>query len=162
MAYTTLDDVRALISKHTQTTDIGDANSAMSEVEADSIVANVQDEIDTLLSSQGVVVSVAAPTHFLGKLKLLNGYGAAARILKSILPDVVGPGETPAYMYWEGLYREGKKSIQDGTGIPGDAVMVGGNANAAGSTATHLTDFPDENPEQGVNARPRFEKWKVW
>jgi len=162
MAYTTLTNVKALISKAVKATDIGDGNSPMTTVQADQIVVNVQGEVDTLLSSQGVVVEVTTPAHFVSALAQLVEYGSAARILKSILPDVTGPGETPAYMYWENLYKQGRKDIKDGCLIPLDAVMVGATANAPGSTATHLTEYPEENPDQGANAAPKIVKGKVW
>jgi hypothetical protein len=159
MVYATIAEVRGLLARAVETNDFG-SNNPMTEAEATAIISDVGDEIDTCLSAQGLTVPVSSPTHFVNALGLLNAYGACARILKSILPDVTGPGETPAYAYWESLYTKGKKAIEDGSGIPAGAVTPGGSV--AGAAASHLTDHPDENPDLGANANPEITRGKVF
>lgn len=158
MPYADLDDVRGLLAKSLSNgTDFGDAG-APTEVQAEAIIASVSAEIDVVLAARGITVPVTEPAYFLSSLLPVNAHGAAARILRSWFPDAVGPGEQPAYAYWQALYDGAIEAMKDGSMIPPGAPTSGQRVVAA----THLTEYPDEDPDLGEQANPAFTRGKVW
>jgi len=152
-AYATLDDVRGLIGQFTI-----DATSKPTATQAQVIVDDTADEIDVRLAGAGFLVPVTAPAYFLDWLGLLNGYGAAAAILKSKLPDATGQGDTPAYAFWEARYQAGLDDISSGTvGIPDAATGTG-----LILPSTYFTRNPDVEEATGAIAEPMFTIGKVY
>lgn len=153
MSYAVIGDVQELIAQFPLS-----ASSAPTTAQATQITTDISNEIDVTLSGAGFSVPVAAPQYFVDWLGLLNGYGAAAAVLKSMFPNAVGPGETPAYAFWEARYQEGLKAIRDGTIDPPEAAD---NANFV-LPSTYLTRNPDSEEPLGAIAEPLFPVGKVY
>lgn len=153
MAYAQITDVQALISQFPLT-----ATSKPTLAEATALMGDVSNEIDVRLSASGVEVPVTAPAYFLAWLGLLNAYGTAAAVLKSIAPGATGPNETPAYAFWEARYQGGLTAITDGSMIADTA--LGGSNNILPSS--YLTRNPDTDEPLGDQAEPLFSVGKVF
>lgn len=153
MAYATLAEVQGLIAQFT----IG-ASTTPNTTQANAIITDVSNEIDVRLASAGFSVPVTTPAYLLDWLGLLNAYGAAAAILKSAFPDAVGPGDTPAYAFWEERYQAGLKLISDGEVAPPGA---GSNENNV-LPSTYLTRNADAEEAIGVIAEPLFKMGRVF
>jgi|SRR3990167_3649167 len=150
MAYATVAMVAELMAQFT----IGSATKP-STAQTDVIIDQVADEIDTALAVAGVLVPVTSPVYFLGWLEGLNSAGATARVLKSMFPGTTGAGETPAYAFYQRIYTDGVKGIQNGTMIPPDAV----EGSRTGPT-TYFTSHSDEEEDLGTIAEPFFQRGK--
>lgn len=147
MPYAVIGDVQELIAQYPLS-----VSSAPTTAQATQIVLDISNEIDVMLSGAGFSVPVTTPSYFVDWLGLLNGYGAAAAVLKSMFPNAVGPGETPAYAFWEARYKEGLKAIADGTISPPESPS---NANFV-LASTYLTRNPDTEEALGDIAEPMF------
>lgn len=154
MAYATLDNVRALLSKFTI-----DANSAPSATEATTLIDQIDGEINTVLASVGVTVPVAAPAHFVSALAILNTYGAAVLVAQAMFPDRAGAAEGSAALYtvWDQRYRTGLAKLRDGSGIP-PSVAVGGRVHPS----TYFTRNPDAEEDLGDIAEPTFTRTMIF
>lgn len=152
MAYAVIADVQGLMAQHTLT-----ATSKPTLTQATAITNDTSDEIDARLAAVGVVTPVTTPASFLRALALLNAYGAAAAILKSMFPDAVGPGDTPAYAFWEKRYQDGLDAISAGAdgGVIPPAVP---DSLEAVRPSTYFTRNPDEEEFLGDIAEPMFKK----
>jgi hypothetical protein len=127
-----------------------------SDTQAEAIVDEISFEIDAKLASVGVsVIPATDPSYFVGWLKLLNMYGAAAAILKSMFPASVGAGETPAWAFWESRYNKGMKSLEDGSAIP-----PGIASSSRVTPSAYGVRFPQEDAVLGPNAEPFFKRSK--
>lgn len=151
--YATMVDVQDLIAQFPIS-----ATSAPTTTQATVIVNDTADEINARLSAAGLTVPVTAPASFLRALVLLNAYGAAAAILKSMFPDAPGPGDTPPYAFWEERYKAGLVAIANGSMIPVDAVA---NTNSV-LPSTYLTRNPDSEEALGDIAEPLFTIARVY
>lgn len=147
MSYGTMADVQELIAQFT----IG-VTSTPTTTQATAIITDISNEIDVALSAAGVTVPVTTPAYFLDWLGLLNAYGAAAAVLKSMFPGTTGPDETPAYAFWEARYQDGLKTIRNGSGIPAGTTA---GANAV-MPSTYLTRNPNSEEALGDIAEPLF------
>lgn len=153
MSYATDADVQELIAQFT----LG-ASSVPTLTQAGNIRTDISNEIDVRLSGAGFSVPVMTPSYFVDWLGRLNAYGAAAAILKSMFPDALGPGETPAYAFWEARYQEGLKAIADGAVSPPEAAS---NSNQV-LPSTYLTRNADAEEDLGAIAEPLFKIGKVF
>lgn len=151
--YVEVSDVKAIIAAF----DVGRETNP-DRLEADTIVIDTDAEINSVLDAAGLSVPVTTPSHFVDWLKALNKYGAAAAILKSMFPDAAGPGETPAYAFWEARYRNALKMFAKGQGIPDSATKGGGDLNPS----TYLTRNPDVEEDLGDIAEPRAKMGRVF
>lgn len=153
MAYAVQADVEGLIAQWTLS-----ATSKPTSTQVGVIITDVSNEIDSLLAGLGYTVPVTAPSYFLDWLGILNAYGAAAAVLKSMFPDAAGPGETPAYAFWESRYKAGLGRLKDGSAIPA------GLARSSKSLvpSTYFTRNPDEDEDLGDIAEPRIKMDKVF
>ena len=142
MSYALLARVQGMIATITI-----DASSVPTSTQATQMIDDVSDEIDAVLGGVGVSVPVTAPSWFLNRLALLNSYGAAAMILKSAYPEASGPGENPAYAFWESRYKEGLKAIRSGQDVPASLITSGENQGMQPSS--YFTRNPDEEEELG-------------
>lgn len=154
MAYASAADVANLHAKFPTS-----ATSKPTTTQAGFIIVDISNEIDVALAAQGVSVPVTAPQYFVDWLGILNAYGAAAAILKSMFPDATGAAESPAYAFWEKRYQEGLASLRDGSGIPPE--IVGSGSNYVRPT-TYLTENPDEEYDLGEIGEPFFTRDKVF
>lgn len=153
MPYATMADVQNLVAQITIST-----TSVPTTTQATAILTDVSNEIEVRLASAGFSVPVTAPAYLLDWLGLLNAYGAAAAVLKSALPDATGPGDTPAYAFWEARYQAGLKAISDGTISPPEAAS---NDNRV-MPSTYLTRNPDTEEDLGDIAEPLFKIGKAF
>lgn len=153
MAYAVIADVQDLVAQFTI-----DANSKPSVSQATTILNDTSDEINARLAARGLTTPVTSPASFLRALALLNAYGAAAAVLKSMFPAAVGPNETPAYAFWEKRYQDGLAAIGDGSMIPPDAAS---NANVI-DPSTYFTRNPDTEEPIGAIAEPMFKMGKTF
>jgi len=134
------------------------ATSAPTTTQATTIINDTADEINARLSAAGLTTPVTTPASFLRALALLNAYGAAAAVLKSMFPDAVGPGDTPAYAFWEERYKAGLAAIANGSMSPADSVSNAGSI----LPSTYLTRNPDSEEALGDIAEPLFPVGKVY
>jgi hypothetical protein len=153
MTYGVICDVEGLMAQFTIS-----GTTKPDDTKAGVILDDVSDEIDVVLAAYGLTVPVTAPAYFLAWLGLLNAYGATAAILKSMFPGSTGPGENPAWAFWEKRYREGLAGLKDGSLIPGEAVP----AAAFPDPSTYLTRNPDQDEDLGDIAEPRFKRSMTW
>lgn len=149
MSYATLAETQQLISKWT----LG-ATTTPTATQAQAIVDEISYEVDAKLAAGNVsTIPVTEPAYFLGYLKLVNMYGAAAAILKSMFPASVGAGETPAWAFWESRYQKALKALEDGSALP-----PGVTTSVRISPSSYGTRYPLEDAEIGVNAEPFFKR----
>lgn len=150
MAYATEVRVESLMSQF----DIS-GSTKPTTVQVARIITDVDAELDVALAAQGVTTPVTAPTDFLNWLIGISSIGVTARVCRSAFPDVAGPGEQPAFRYWQKLYDGALDGIKDGSMIP-PTVATGG----AVSPSTYLTRNPDTEENLGDIAEPKFKMGK--
>ncbi len=119
------------------------------------IITDVDAELDVALAAQGVTTPVTAPTDFLSWIAGVSSIGVVARVLRSSFPDVAGPGEQPAFRYWQKLYDGALGGIKDGSMIP--PTVATGSATAP---STYFTRNPDAEENLGDIAEPKFKMAK--
>jgi hypothetical protein len=147
MAYAVIGDVTGLIAQFPIS-----VGTKPTTAQATAIMTDISNEIDVALSSAGVAVPVTTPDFFLNWLGLLNAYGAAAAVLKSMFPGATGAEETPAYAFWEARYREGLDAIRNGKAIPADTI----SGTDFVLPSTYLTENPETELDLGTIAEPLF------
>jgi hypothetical protein len=125
------------------------------------IISEVEGYIESILAAKGIAVPVTLPAYFEQALEGISVAGCAARVLKSMFPDAIGAGETPAYAYWQKLFDDGIKGLVDGSLIPDDPEVIG-SASGYVAPSTYFTNNPDEEVELGDIAEPRFKMDKVF
>jgi len=153
MAYSDVNDVRDLLGKFTLS-----GTSKPTEAQATGLLDQVAAEIDSVLAGAGYSVPVAAPDYFVSSLKLLNSAGAAAAILRIMMPDAAGAAETPAAGFWAQWYRDGLARLKDGSGVPPDVIT-----NAASvAPSSYFTRNPDVEEDLGDIAEPLFKIGTVY
>ena len=155
MAYAALADVQGLLGKFTLS-----ASSKPTSTQATTIIGQISAEIDSVISAAGYFVPVASPAWFLDYLKLLNAYGAAAAVLRSMFPDRAGAGEASAALeiFYAAQYNRGLRRLASGESIP-----PGLAAGAAQVTpSTYFTRNPDEEEDLGDIAEPFFKRNTVF
>jgi hypothetical protein len=153
MAYTTEVEVEALVAN---AGDFGAATKPTSD-QLTVIIDEIASEINTHLAARGITVPFVSSgsgeqDEFATFLSAVNAWGATASALKSRYPDVFGPGEIPAYAFWEKKYQAALDDIDEGVGIP---TSVASSA-AIASPSTMNTRNPDENEDLGLRANPSF------
>lgn len=148
MAYATVPDVERLMAQFV----IG-SSTKPTETQVETIIADTEQEINAILAGRRITVPVTQPTEFVGWLKLLVSYGATAAVLKSMFPSAAGPGETPAYAFWESRYKAGLKGLSDGTLLPAE-YQTGIKPN------TYFTRNPSSEESLGDIAEPWFKRSK--
>lgn len=156
MSYATNGEVQGAIAKFT----VGAATKPTT-TQMTTMISEVEGFIDSVLSARGITTPITAPSQFVSALQGIAVAGTAARVLKSMFPDAVGAGETPAYAYWQKLFDDGIKALVDGSLIPDDPLVVG-SASGYVAPSTYFTNNPDEEAEIGVIAEPFFTRGKVF
>lgn len=146
MAYATEAKVEALMAKFAV-----DGSTTPTNTQLTIIIDDVAGDMDSRLAAKGVTVPVTSPAYFLDYLEGINSMGAAARTLRSMFPDVSGPGEQPAYNFWQARYNAFLKGVDDGSVIPPDA-MKGETV----APSTYLTRNPDTEEDLGDISEPLF------
>jgi len=147
MAYAIIADIERLMAQ----INLGSL-SRPNGMQVQSIIDDTEHEVNTALSSRSIDVPITIPAEFVGWLGLLVSYGATAAILKSMFPDATGPGESPAYSFWEARYRLGLKGIIDGALIPGSIPRI-----RKVRPSTYFTRNPAGEEDMGVH-EPSFKR----
>lgn len=132
-----------------------DGTTSPDSTQVAAIITDVDAELDVVLAAQGVTTPVTAPADFLSWVTGIASIGVTARVLRSAFPDVTGPGEQPAYRYWQKLYDTALAGIKDGSMIP-PTVSAGG----AISPSTYFIRNPDAEEDLGDIAEPKFKMAK--
>ena len=100
--YSTTDDVNTLLGPHKVTSD-----TSFTLANLTAVLLRLSARVDAILNSVGfapVPVVDDSSTEIgilLGHLKTVVSWGGAAISFKANFPEAVGPGETPAYAYWD-------------------------------------------------------------
>ena len=154
-AYAALADVQGLIAKFTIS-----ASSKSTDTQAGVIITDVSAEIDSVIAGAGYAVPVTAPAWFLNALKLLNAYGAAAAVLRSMFPDRTGgeDGSSALESFYAAQYNRGLRRLATGEAIPPG--LAAGSAQVTPST--YFTRNPDEEEDLGDIAEPFFKRSTVF
>lgn len=139
MVYATFEQVSSRIAR-LDLDDLTPVTQNNVELFADDVSA----EIDSALVALGYGVPVTEPTWFMNRLRSLCSDGAAAITLKASFPDAKGPGEQPAYAYYEKRYQNGLKQLNAGA-HPKKAEL--------GTADTYLTQNPDLDVPLNTSAR---------
>ena len=155
MAYAVIDDVQGLIAKFPLS-----ATTTPTTTQVTTLITQVSAEIDSVIAGAGYAVPVTAPAWFLVALKLLNGYGAAAAVLRSMFPEKAGGGEAAVAMesYYASQYQRGLKRLGTGESIPPG--LATGTAQVKPST--YFTRNPDAEEDLGDIAEPFFKRDTVF
>lgn len=125
-----------------------------SREQVESIIADTEHEVNVMLDSASILIPIdVASVSFLGFLKMVVSYGATAAILKSMFPSIQGPGDTPAYAFWESRYNSRLKGIIDGTLVPSDVIRTTTKAKPS----TYFTRNPGGEESLGVH-EPWFKR----
>ncbi len=138
MAYTDTDAVNGVLGDHAAT-----SSSVPTLTQLAEIIDDVAAQIDTCLQSVGVASIPVTDTDFARTLKSVNNYGARAQFLKGMFPEATGPGENPAFAFWQKLYDdiiEGWKDPEGPFGLP--TGLLGGPGDA--DPSTYFTRNPNE------------------
>lgn len=159
MAYTTETEVEGLV---VNAGDGFDATSAPTTAQLAVISDEIASEMDAHLSARGLSVPFVSDGSgeqdaFATFLSAVNAWGAAASALKSRFPDALGPGETPAYAFWEKKYQQALDDIDAGIAVPSS---VSSSASIA-APSTMNTKYPDEDADLGARANPSFRRSMV-
>jgi hypothetical protein len=151
-----LADVQGLIATFTI-----DAGSQPTDTQATAIIAGISSEIDAILGSAGYAVPVTAPASFVGFLKLLNEFGAAAAILTSMFPgaleDPQNLADARSSAYWAARYKAGLDLLESGKVIPPDLL-----SGAVVAPSTYFTRNPMTEELLGDIAEPTFKRSQVF
>lgn len=148
MAYCTITDVQALNPKRTY-----DTSSTPTQTQVESLVTQISNEIDSILSARGLTVPVTTPDHFVAHLKQVNAYGAAALAEMAMFPEATGLGATTHGSELWRIYRDMRDKLEKGE-LP---VSVEGGAGPRGFFEQHPITEPTEDYEW---REPKFKKNK--
>lgn len=147
-SYANTDDVNVLMGPHriSETT-------KLNLTDLQKLLANVDADINTRLVAFGVSVVPVVDPAFKLYLKTIETWSAAAQAFKIQFPEAVGPGEQPAYAYWEKRYQEALKMLTSvGSGLIPEDLM-----GTTGQASSYFTRNPDEEEELGdLAGRPHF------
>lgn len=144
MAYATTTDVNAVLGDHAAASD-----TIPTITQLGLMIDGISSQIDTILKSQGVSsvpVSSSTDSTFATYLVEVNKWGAAAEFLKGMFPEATGPGENPAFAFWQKKYDDVLKMWTDAgitspsQGIPTD--LLGGPGDA--DPSSYFTRNPNE------------------
>ena len=119
MSYAVADDVNVLMGPHKVT-----ASTAFTLTDLTAILLRLSARVDGLLSSVGLgVVPVVddgsiETSILLAHLKTIVSWGGAAIAFRTLFPEAVGPGETPAFAYWDKKFTDASVRLAARNDIP--------------------------------------------
>ena len=153
-SYTDAADVNQLLGPHAAT-----ASTTPSLTDLGEFVDEVEAEVNVALAGAGVdAIPVTGDATFQTYLGFVVQWGAAAAHLKGMCQETTGPGESPAFRFWEVKYQAALKLLRDGTDIP-TALMAGGDDNPL--PTSYFTRNPDTEEDLGDIAEPFFKRSTV-
>lgn len=138
MAYTDTDGVNSILGPHAAT-----SSTRPTVTELDAMVNGIDAQINSVLRGAGidiVPVTSSDDSIFNRFLVEVNKWGAAGEFLKALFPEVTGPGESPAFGFWEKRYQDTLKQWREGMDLP--ASLLSGPNDP--SPSTYFTANPDE------------------
>lgn len=143
--YTDVDKVNRILGPHA----VSDTTPVTRE-SAELLVKAVQSEIDTELAMLGVTSALpfATVSPFRTYLGAIASWGVAAQILKASFPEATGPGESPAYAYWEKKYQEALEEVTEEDAIK---VLIGLGATTylSAQASGYFTRYGDDEAVVG-------------
>jgi len=128
------------------------ASTKPTTTQATSFVDEIDAEINVLLEKHSVTTPVTSPAAFLTWLGNVSANGATATVLKSMFPDATGPGETPAYSFFEKRYQDALKELRAGDVIPASLLESEDDAGPS----TYFTRNPVDEEDLGGISEPYF------
>lgn len=146
MAYTDTTAVNGVLGDHAAT-----SGSTPGLTQLSAIIEGISSQIDVCLKSVGVAsvpVTSAADSTFATFLAEVNKWGATAEFLKGMFPEATGPGENPAFAFWQKKYDDVLKGWKDPDGPFGlPTGLLGGPGDA--DPSTYFTRNPSEEEVLG-------------
>tara|TARA_Y100000310_G_scaffold94659_1_gene92412 strand:- start:466 stop:939 length:474 start_codon:yes stop_codon:yes gene_type:complete len=152
MAYASTSDVNRVLGPHEAT-----ATTAVTLTDLGNIIDGISAQIDSVLKGAGVgtvPVTSSADSTFATFLIAVNIWGAAGEYLKGLFPEATGPGESPAFAFWQKKYTDTLKAWREGKDLPSG--LTGGSNDQAPST--YFTRNPDEEELLGDLAEASMTK----
>ena len=143
MAYTDTTGVNGVLGPHAAT-----SSTAVTLDQLTTMIDGIAAQIDTVLKGAGVAavpVTGGLDSTFNTFLVEVNKWGAAGEYLKGLFPEAVGPGESPAFAFWEKKYQDTLKAWREGKDLP--AGLLSGPNDPGPST--YFTRDPDEEETLG-------------
>jgi len=137
MSYSTTAEINRLLGPHAVT-----ASTPVTTTDVDNMRATMADFIDGQLSSLGVSTVPVTNAIVMATLAGIESWGVTAQVLKALFPEAIGPGEQPAFAYWQKLYDNAMKDL---------SAMVVGWAKGGLVTATKVSEVSSyftENTEE--------------
>jgi len=106
MAYSTTAEINRILGPHAVT-----ATTPVTTTDVDALRATISGVIDGELSALGVSTVPVANAVVMATLAGIESWGVTAQVLKALFPEATGPGEQPAFAYWQKLYDEAMKGL---------------------------------------------------
>ena len=141
MAYSTVDQVRSRMAQFS----IG-TSTKPTTAQVTTFLDEIDSEINVILTGHGIETPVTTPADFVTWLSNVAANGVTALVLKSMFPNTVGPGETPAWAFFEKRYQDALKMLREGGVIPG----------ADSQASTYFTRNPVTEEDLGGISEPLF------
>tara|TARA_Y100000310_G_scaffold333905_2_gene412438 strand:+ start:12429 stop:12902 length:474 start_codon:yes stop_codon:yes gene_type:complete len=138
MAYATTAQVNRILGPHEAT-----ATTAVTLTDLGNLIDGISAQIDTVLKGAGVSVvpvTSSVDSTFATFLIAVNIWGAAAEYLKGLFPEATGPGESPAFAFWQKKYADTLAAWRKGEDLPSG--LTGGANDQAPSG--YFTRNPEE------------------
>ncbi len=105
MSYSTTEQVNRILGPHAVT-----ATTPVTTSDVDALRSDVSYKIDAVLISEGASVP-ATDTTVTDYLGAMESWGVTAQVFKALFPEASGPGEQPAYAYWQSLFTDALSSL---------------------------------------------------
>jgi len=143
MAYSTAAQVNRLLGPHATT-----ASTPVTTTELEAIAGDVSRRIDAVLRNAGVLTIPVTDASFSAYLGVVESYGVTAQVLKALFPEAMGPGEQPAFAFWQALfnaamgYDSAKHGLAQRVGIPSTLFSVE-------LVSSYFTEHTEEEAELG-------------
>ena len=146
MAYCTTTDVNAILGVHPAT-----SSTTPTLTQLGLMIDDISAQMDAYLKGAGIAsvpVTSSQDSTVAAFLIGVNKWGAAASFLKGMFPEATGPGENPAFAFWEKRYNnvlDGWLDKDGPKGIPANLLGGAGDANPS----TYFTRNPDQEETLG-------------
>ncbi len=135
--YTQTDDVNILLGPHKVT-----EGTKLTLSGLEKLLISVDADLNARLTSYGVAAIPVIDPAFKSYISTLASWSAAAQALRINFPEATGPGESPAYAYWEKRYQDAMGRFQ--VSVPEDLLSGG-----TGTASSYFTKNPEMEAELG-------------
>jgi hypothetical protein len=112
MPYSTNIQVNRNLGPHTVSID-----TIVTVAEVDALRTETAAQIDAVLASLNVTLPITPGHALLAYLGAVESWGVTAQALKMMFPEAVGPGESPAWAFWQKKYDDALLMLRDGVGV---------------------------------------------